>query len=151
METLYRKVAVTVKAVQFTDKNKDSVYNWAKSIQGNVYHDFDGDKPILKIPTLEGEMICSIGDYLIVEPFPTDWRKLYPCKPSIFNQTYELLDAEIPDTTAQIKADKAELLEILNETFLHITPLARFLKEPYQTGLKSRAKSIESLIQKHKQ
>jgi hypothetical protein len=49
-----------------------------------------------------------------------------------------------------LKADKAELLEILNETFLHITPLARFLKEPYQTGLKSRAKSIESLIQKMK-
>ena len=58
---------------------------------------------------------------------------------------------EIPDTTTQLQADKAELLEILNETFLHITPLARFLKEPYQTGLKSRAKSIESLIQKHKQ
>ena len=57
---------------------------------------------------------------------------------------------EITDTTAQLQADKAELLEILNETFLHITPIARFLKEPYQTGLKNRAKSIESLIQKHK-
>ena len=60
---------------------------------------------------------------------------------------------EITDTSHQIEkleAEKAELLEILNETFLHITPLARFLKEPYQTGLKSRAKSIESLIQKHK-
>ena len=58
---------------------------------------------------------------------------------------------EVPDPTTQLQADKEEFLEILNETFLHITPLARFLKEPYQTGLKSRAKSIESLIQKMKQ
>ena len=72
------------------------------------------------------------------------------CKDEMLNEVTHWLE-EIPDTTAQLKADKAELLEILNETFLHITPLARFLKEPYQTGLKSRAKSIESLIQKHKQ
>ena len=34
-------------------------------------------------------MMCSLGNYLIVEPFPTDWRKIYPCKEVIFNQTYE--------------------------------------------------------------
>lgn len=45
--------------------------------------------PILIVPTLEGEMICAIGDYLIKEPFPTDWRKVYPCKPDIFEATYE--------------------------------------------------------------
>jgi hypothetical protein len=89
----YRKIPVEVEAVQFTDKTKDRVYAWAKSIQGSVFHDWDENKqPILKIPTLEGEMICSLGDYLIKEPFPTDWRKLYPCKQSIFEQSYEALE-----------------------------------------------------------
>jgi len=94
----YRKIPVEVEAIQFTDKTKDRVYNWAKSIQGNVFHDWDEyKKPILKIPTLEGEMICSLGDYLIKEPFPTDWRKLYPCKQSIFEQSYEVVTCSIGD------------------------------------------------------
>jgi len=87
----YTKKPIDIKAVQFTDKNKDQVYNWATSIQGNIFHSWDeNNQPIIKIPTLEGEMICSIGDYLIVEPFPTDWRKIYPCKKSIFEKTYQI-------------------------------------------------------------
>jgi len=86
----YRKKPIEITAVRFTDENKDKVYTWASQIQQNVYHGLDEQgKPILKIPTLEGEMECSLGDYLIVEPFPTDWRKIYPCKPDIFEKTYE--------------------------------------------------------------
>ena len=89
----YRKKPIEIIAVRFTDENKDKVYTWASHIQKNVYHGWDKEgKPILKIPTLEGEMECSLGDYLIEEPFPTDWRKLYPCKPEIFEQTYERLN-----------------------------------------------------------
>ncbi len=89
----FRKKQIEIEAVKFTDENKDQVYNWANSIQGNIQHDWGEDgKPILKIPTLEGEMECSFGDYLIVEPFPTDWRKLYPCKPDIFEKTYQRID-----------------------------------------------------------
>ena len=92
MTKKYRKKPIDVEAVQFTEQNKDMVYRWATSIQGNVYHDWDENKkPVLMIPTLEGEMKCSLGDYLIVEPFPTDWRKLYPCKQRIFEQTYVVL------------------------------------------------------------
>lgn len=84
------KRPIEVQAVQFTNENKDQVYSWAAQIQNNVYHDWDDDKnPILVIPTLEGEMKCEIGDYIIVEPFPTDWRKLYPCKAEIFHKTYQ--------------------------------------------------------------
>jgi hypothetical protein len=86
----FRKKPVEVEAVRFTDENKNQVYGWARQIQNNVYHSTDEEgNPILLIPTLEGEMKCAIGDYLIVEPFPTDWRKLYPCKPDIFEKTYE--------------------------------------------------------------
>ena len=85
----YRKKPVEVEAMQFTDENKNRVYGWASEIQMNIFPSYEGGKPCLKVPTLEGEMICSLGDYLIKEPFPTDWRKIYPCKPDIFEKTYE--------------------------------------------------------------
>lgn len=85
----YKKKPVTIQAVQFTEENKDQVFNWASGLQMNIHPSFEGDMPCLRIPTLEGEMTCSLGDYLIKEPFPTDWRKLYPCKPDIFELTYE--------------------------------------------------------------
>lgn len=91
MTKKYKKKPVVIEAVQFTEDNKDQVYNWASSIQENVYPTIDDlGGPAILIPTLEGEMELSIGDYLIKEPFPTDWRKLYPCKPTIFEQTYEI-------------------------------------------------------------
>ncbi len=34
-------------------------------------------------------MKCSIGDYLIKEPFPTDDRMFYPCKEDMFALTYD--------------------------------------------------------------
>ncbi len=86
----YIKNPVEVQAMQFTNDNKDQVYRLASSIQMNVYPSVDPDgNPILLIPTLEGEMICAIGDYIIQEPFPTDCRKLYPCKAEIFKKTYK--------------------------------------------------------------
>lgn len=86
----YRKKPIEIEAIRFDDENKDRVYTWASGIQKNIYHGWDENQdPVLKIPTLEGEMICGLGDYLILEPFPTDWRKLYPCKADIFEKTYE--------------------------------------------------------------
>lgn len=43
------------------------------------------DKIKLKIPTLEGEMFASIGDYVIKGVN----GEFYPCKPDIFEKTYE--------------------------------------------------------------
>jgi hypothetical protein len=86
----FRKKPIIVEAEQFTDENRNRLYHWACSIQQNVTHGLDSSGlPCLLIPTLEGEMECSIGDYVIVEPFPTDWRKIYPCKKDIFEKTYE--------------------------------------------------------------
>jgi hypothetical protein len=77
---------VVVEAQQFTDELKYRVYSWARSIQANVYHSFDdAGKPFLRIPTLEGEMTCSLGDWVIRGVK----GELYPCKPDIFEQTYE--------------------------------------------------------------
>jgi len=91
----YIKKPAIIEAKQFTNESKEKVYHWASEIQQNIQVSWDKeDKPCLLVPTLEGEMVCSLGDYLIVEPFPTDWRKIYPCKESIFNKTYKKLEEE---------------------------------------------------------
>ena len=43
------------------------------------------------IITSEGTMRVNIGDYIIKEPFDKE-RAFYPCKPDIFEQTYELVE-----------------------------------------------------------
>ena len=86
----YRKKPVEIEAMVFNEDTKSDVYNWCRTIQQNIQPSIGNDKaPILIVPTLEGDMICSIGDYLIKEPFPTDWRKFYPCKHNIFKKTYD--------------------------------------------------------------
>lgn len=86
----YIKRRIEVEARQFTHQLKDHVFRWAKEFQMNIYPAWDEDnKPCIRIPTNEGEMTCKLGDWLIKEPFPTNDRKLYPCKPDIFEQTYE--------------------------------------------------------------
>ena len=44
-------------------------------------------KPNLIIPTLEGEMLVSIGDWIIKGIN----GEFYPCKPDIFEKTYEAI------------------------------------------------------------
>lgn len=45
----------------------------------------DKDNPYLKIETLEGIMKVSVGDYIIKGVN----GEFYPCKPDIFEKTYE--------------------------------------------------------------
>lgn len=89
----FRKKPIIIEAMQFTNENKESVYFWASEKQMNIKTSIEGkyNMPCLIVPTLEGDMICSLGDYLIVEPFPIGWRKIYPCKEFIFDKTYEAI------------------------------------------------------------
>lgn len=83
MEYSYKKKPVEVKAMQFTDEMKDRVYNW---ITCNRAADFKyNGEPILKIQTLEGVMTVELGDYVI----KGIKGEFYPCKPDIFEQTYD--------------------------------------------------------------
>ncbi len=46
------------------------------------------DKGKVRIPTLEGEMLASVGDYIIKGVN----GEFYPCKPDIFEKTYVCAD-----------------------------------------------------------
>ncbi|MDW0314044.1 MAG: hypothetical protein QN716_01595 [Nitrososphaeraceae archaeon] len=95
----YVKLPIETDAVQLSIENIYEVRKWANSIQpkdkqiGLYFTDEPDDTENwmikgLIIPTKEGNMICSIGDFLIKEPFPTDDRMFYPCKPDMFDLTY---------------------------------------------------------------
>ena len=89
----YRKKPIVIEAEHFTDRTKDRVFRWASEIQMNVYPSRDnGGNPTLLIPTLEGEMTASLGDYIIKGVN----GELYPCKPNIFVKTYELVEQGVP-------------------------------------------------------
>lgn len=116
MTQLFTTRPLQIEAVQFTDKNKDQVYNWAKSIQFNVYHGWTEDKkPVMYIPSLVGELICNIGDYLVYL-FPTNelydaFHKLQPVKKLKFEQHYQLVskyDVPKKPDDDKIPAEKLE-------------------------------------------
>lgn len=54
--------------------------------EGNAY--INEDDRQLYIKTLEGDMLVSIGDYIIKGV----QGEFYPCKPDIFEQTYEIVE-----------------------------------------------------------
>lgn len=82
----YRKKPVVIEAMQFTDESKNQVHSW---ITCSTAPGFDDDgNPELRIQTLEGVMTASIGDYIIKGV----QGEFYPCKPDIFEATYERVE-----------------------------------------------------------
>lgn len=82
----FRKKPIEVEAWQFTNDNKERLLHDLQSIQMNISHTFDeNDNPAILIPTLEGEMMARIGDWIIKGVN----GEFYPCKPDIFYKTYE--------------------------------------------------------------
>ena len=79
----FRKRPVVVEAEQFTDATKDRCFNW---VPGNRFADQDANgAPVLVIPTLEGDMRCSLGDWIIKGVN----GEFYPCRPDVFAATYD--------------------------------------------------------------
>ena len=81
----FRKRAVVIDAVRFETNNvggnehMDAILDW---INGNAaWHDGTD----IFIPTLDGVMRASVGDWIIKGVN----GEFYPCKPDIFEKTYE--------------------------------------------------------------
>ena len=75
----YRKKPVVIEAVQVTDATFDAPHPNPEHVVG-VYYD-----PVQRCATLGGIMRADLGDWIIrgVQ------GELYPCKPDIFEATYE--------------------------------------------------------------
>lgn len=87
----YRKRPVIIEAIQFED-NSDRIIEIHEFMGGDTIRVNYEDKnnPYLKIETLEGIMKASVGDYIIKGVN----GEFYPCKPDIFEKTYERVTDE---------------------------------------------------------
>jgi hypothetical protein len=84
----FRKKPVVIEAVQWGGylSNEDEV----RSLCGDSLADPYDTKPLLVIRTLEGDMTAHQGDWIIKGVK----GECYPCKPDIFEATYELVEGE---------------------------------------------------------
>lgn len=87
------KKPVVIEAVQWTGLNLNEVKDFVG--KDLVYEIIDTAREagegaphvIMKIRTLEGDLIANVGDYIIKGV----QGEFYPCKPDIFDQTYDIL------------------------------------------------------------
>lgn len=90
----YRKKPVVIEAVQWTGSNLEEIKQF---VTKDLIYDIDDaawkvgmgiPEVTIKIKTLEGEMLASVGDYIIKGV----GGEFYPCKPDIFQKTYNCED-----------------------------------------------------------
>jgi len=91
----YRKKPVVIDAKKWTGENLFDIITFIEGEEPNLTHptasgrwlDYEDivKRDGLIIKTLEGQHIASIGDWIIKGVA----NEFYPCKPDIFEQTYE--------------------------------------------------------------
>lgn len=102
----FRKKPVVIDAVQFTDENKDRVFNFVTCNRA-AERDPETRAPVLRIQTLEGVMTAQLGDWIIKGVN----GEFYPCKPDIFAKTYDVDEAPA-DLLGVINGLRAKVLEV---------------------------------------
>jgi len=112
--SFYRKKPVVIEAVQLGWDTWSEICDFASVGQlsdgkpmgcyineaGEAVEEFPGQpaKIGLWIPTLEGLMVATEGDWIIKGVS----GEFYPCKPDIFEQTYELVRHTVPDLGMEV-------------------------------------------------
>jgi hypothetical protein len=81
---MFRKKPVVIEAVKWTGSNAVDMEKFAST---KVEYTLDN---CLIVDTLEGTMKANIGDYIIKGV----QGEFYPCKPDIFESTYEKVKGE---------------------------------------------------------
>jgi hypothetical protein len=77
----YVKKPVEIEALQWTGDNVTEILSFATAC---FSYEKNGAR-VLAVATLEGTMTASVGDYIIKGV----QGEFYPCKPEIFDLTYE--------------------------------------------------------------
>ena len=83
----FRKKPVVIEAEKYTNTNDREIMDWARLNGVRIFHS-DSDPRNLFVETLEGNMIAQPGDWII----RGIKGEFYPCKPEIFEATYEKVE-----------------------------------------------------------
>ena len=92
----FRKKPIVIEAIQWKIDNFEDEFlplvTFAFKVSGKAEHyTFHTDSKILVIHTLEGDMIASLNDWIVVGVN----GEMYPCKPDVFEATYEPVSHDI--------------------------------------------------------
>lgn len=83
MFVIYEALPKKVKAVQFTEENKDRIFN---SLTGQYAADTEDGRPILKVKTIHGETaVVRLGDWIVQDAAQGTY---YPVKDEVFRAGY---------------------------------------------------------------
>lgn len=113
----YRKRPVIIEAVQWTGSNFEEICSTFNSLDVSCNIVWSPEKETLAIPTLEGTMLANIGDWIIRGVA----GEVYPCKPNIFEKTYEVVSDVLEYPT---------LKEVEEADHFQICKWYRFLPSP---------------------
>ena len=88
----YRKKPVVIEAWEFTKKALERTDSWLRDFQKREYlhlvSQYGGEVLYIEIDTPEGRMRADLGDFIIQGVN----GEFYPCKPDIFEKTYEVIE-----------------------------------------------------------
>jgi hypothetical protein len=98
----FRKKPVEIQAVQLTRENGAEVWEWADS---KPFYGPDGTVTGLAIYTLEGRMKADFGDWIIRGVK----GEFYPCKPDIFEASYEPAEPPVAAASEGLPASRGEV------------------------------------------
>ena len=90
-----RKKPVEIECVQWTGANVNEIMSFCGSAAHDIYQINLANMPLANMPveysliikTLEGNMRAYPGDYIIKGVH----GEFYPCKPDVFEETYEII------------------------------------------------------------
>lgn len=83
----YKKKPVEVEAIQFINAKDETLAKISKFMGGCCTED-SGEGFFILIETLKGDMRAGVGDWIIKGVN----GEFYPCKPDIFEKSYEELE-----------------------------------------------------------
>jgi hypothetical protein len=95
----FRKKPVVIDAMQFTTNNEDAsptmdaIVNWVNKGKGIKDLPAWHNGTDIFIETMEGVMTATVGDWII----KGIKGEFYPCKPDIFEATYEMVEQWPPE------------------------------------------------------
>lgn len=121
--TKYKKKPIVIEAIQWKGTDGNELNDFLKSISdkfGIVRSAHINDRT-LTIPTLEGDMKANINDWIICGVK----GEIYPCKPDIFDQTYEKYQDK------KFLSDY-KLGDIIDDKSFTNDPIMRILKSPVE-------------------